>query len=261
MTRFAGVGALNAFRPLAILAARGNCSLAVLPGAVIGEGPGRARRDLAGRRAGPAGADRGAPHRNGTLGRAGAAGATTPAPMPGRRLEEPDPVVRASRRRREERSRLFDPSITVERDIRTADGVLIAAAGTRENPLESTDAHPRPAVRRRHGVRRRSPGRWRAKKRAGAPRRSCSSPAGRSSSCAGTADRSSSTRADASPRASASRRRRAWSSRTGTRLRITEIPVESLPRAGSGDRDAPGSRGAWPGPRAGLAGSDTEEED
>ena len=35
----------------------------------------------------------------------------------------------------EERSRLFDPAITVARDIRTADGVLIAAAGTRVNPL------------------------------------------------------------------------------------------------------------------------------
>ena len=42
----------------------------------------------------------------------------------------------ASRRRREERSRLFDPAITVARDIRTADGALIAAAGARMNPLE-----------------------------------------------------------------------------------------------------------------------------
>ena len=37
---------------------------------------------------------------------------------------------------REERSRLFDPAVTVARDIRTNDGVLIAAAGTRVNPLE-----------------------------------------------------------------------------------------------------------------------------
>ena len=37
------------------------------------------------------------------------------------------------------RIRLFDPSITVERDIRTHDGVLIAARGTRINPL---DVHP-----------------------------------------------------------------------------------------------------------------------
>ena len=51
------------------------------------------------------------------------------------RLEEPDPVqgiVPAT----EERSRLIDPSITVARDIRTPDGALIAAAGTRVNPLE-----------------------------------------------------------------------------------------------------------------------------
>ena len=51
------------------------------------------------------------------------------------RLEEPDPVpgiVPAT----EERSRLLDPSVTVARDIRTPDGVLIAAAGTRVNPLE-----------------------------------------------------------------------------------------------------------------------------
>ncbi len=51
------------------------------------------------------------------------------------RLEEPDPVpgiVPAT----EERSRLLDPSITVARDIRTPEGVLVAAAGTRVNPLE-----------------------------------------------------------------------------------------------------------------------------
>ena len=53
-----------------------------------------------------------------------------------RKLEEPDPapgIAPATERR----SRLFDPAITVARDIRTSDGVLIAAAGTRVNPLES----------------------------------------------------------------------------------------------------------------------------
>ena len=55
----------------------------------------------------------------------------------GRRLEEPDPVPGIAPAR-EERSRLFDPAITVARDIRTADGALIAAAGTRVNPLERT---------------------------------------------------------------------------------------------------------------------------
>ena len=51
------------------------------------------------------------------------------------RLEEPDPVpgiVPAT----EERSRLLDPSVTVARDVRTPDGVLVAAAGTWVNPLE-----------------------------------------------------------------------------------------------------------------------------
>ena len=52
-----------------------------------------------------------------------------------RRIEEPEPVQGIAPATRE-RSRLFDPAITVERDIRTPDGVLIAAAGTRMNPLE-----------------------------------------------------------------------------------------------------------------------------
>ena len=51
------------------------------------------------------------------------------------RLEEPDPVPGIAPAR-EARSRLFDPAVTVARDIRTPDGVLIAAAGTRVNPLE-----------------------------------------------------------------------------------------------------------------------------
>ncbi len=54
-----------------------------------------------------------------------------------RTLEEPAPVPGIAPAR-EERSRLFDPAITVARDIRTADGVLITAAGTRVNPLERT---------------------------------------------------------------------------------------------------------------------------
>ena len=52
-----------------------------------------------------------------------------------RKLEEPEPVPGIAPATRE-RSRLWDPAITVARDIRTADGVLIAAAGTRVNPLE-----------------------------------------------------------------------------------------------------------------------------
>ena len=52
-----------------------------------------------------------------------------------RRLAEPDPVPGIAPAR-EERSRLFDPAVTVARDIRTNGGILIAAAGTRVNPLE-----------------------------------------------------------------------------------------------------------------------------
>ena len=52
-------------------------------------------------------------------------------------LEEP-PAVAGIAPARERRSRLIDPAVTVARDIRTADGVLIAAAGTRVNPLERT---------------------------------------------------------------------------------------------------------------------------
>ena len=50
------------------------------------------------------------------------------------RLEEPDPVAGVAPAR-ERRSRLFDPAIVVERDIRSPDGTLIAAAGTRLDPL------------------------------------------------------------------------------------------------------------------------------
>ena len=52
-----------------------------------------------------------------------------------RSLEEPEPVPGIAPAR-EQRSRLFDPGITVAQDIRTADGTLIAAVGTRVNPLE-----------------------------------------------------------------------------------------------------------------------------
>ena len=52
-----------------------------------------------------------------------------------RKLEEPAPVPGIAPATRE-RTRWFDPAITVARDIRTPDGTLIAAAGTRVNPLE-----------------------------------------------------------------------------------------------------------------------------
>ena len=52
-----------------------------------------------------------------------------------RKLEEPDPLPGIASAK-EERTHLFDPAITVAKDIRTPGGVLIAAAGTRVNPLE-----------------------------------------------------------------------------------------------------------------------------
>ena len=51
------------------------------------------------------------------------------------RLEEPEALAGIAPAR-EARSRLFDPAIVVERDIYLPDGTLIAAAGTRVNPLE-----------------------------------------------------------------------------------------------------------------------------
>ena len=52
-----------------------------------------------------------------------------------RKLEEPDPVPGIAPATRE-RTRWFDPAITVARDIRAPDGTLIAGAGVRVNPLE-----------------------------------------------------------------------------------------------------------------------------
>ena len=51
------------------------------------------------------------------------------------RIEAPGRVegIEAARIRR---TRLFDPSITLDRDIRASDGTLIAARGTRINPLD-----------------------------------------------------------------------------------------------------------------------------
>ena len=169
------------------------------------------------------------------------------------KLEEPDPVVGIAPAR-EERSRLWEPAITVARDIRTADGVLIAAAGTRVNPLERVTlardllfvdgrregeiawalAHERPAkivllagrpldLIRRHR------------------RPFFFDQGGRLAARLGLRFTPSLVAQD------------------GTRLRITEIPVESLPRTRSGDRDDSGSVGAWPGPGAGRTGH--EEED
>ena len=50
------------------------------------------------------------------------------------RLEEPEAVAGIAPAR-VARTRLFDPAIVVERDIRAADGTPIAAAGTKLDPL------------------------------------------------------------------------------------------------------------------------------
>ena len=52
-----------------------------------------------------------------------------------RKLEVPDPVPGIAPAKTEQ-TRLFDPGITVAQHIRTPDGVLIAAGGTRIDPLE-----------------------------------------------------------------------------------------------------------------------------
>ena len=50
------------------------------------------------------------------------------------RLEEPEPVAGIAPATRE-RTRLFDPSVTVDRDVRAADGTVVARVGTVLNPL------------------------------------------------------------------------------------------------------------------------------
>ena len=50
------------------------------------------------------------------------------------RIEAPERVAGIAPAR-ERRERLFDPTIAVARDLRAADGTLLAAAGTRVNPL------------------------------------------------------------------------------------------------------------------------------
>ncbi len=148
-----------------------------------------------------------------------------------RKLEEPVPVGDVAPAT-EERSRLFDPGIAVVRDVRAADGALIAAAGTWVNPLARMKlvrdllfvdgrreaeiawalAHARPAkivllagrpleLMRQHR------------------RPFFFDQGGRLAARFGL------------------RRTPSLVAQDGTRLRITEIPVESLLRTGSGDRE------------------------
>ena len=164
-----------------------------------------------------------------------------------RRIAEPEAVAGIAPATRE-RSRLLDPSIVVERDIRTPDGTLIAAAGTRIDPLERIGltrdllfvdgrreaeiawalAQDRPAkivllagrpldLMRRHG------------------RPFFFDSGGTLAARFGIA---------ATPSLVA---------QEGALLRITEVPVE--------DREDPGSVGAGPGHGAGRAGIEATEED
>ena len=154
------------------------------------------------------------------------------------KLEEPDPVPGIAPAR-ERRSRLFDSAITVARDIRTSDGALIAAAGTRVNPLE------RMALARALlfvDGRREAEIAWALARE---------TESGRPSKIVLLAGRPLDLMRqyrqpfffDQGGRLAALFGLRFTPSvvaQDGTRLRITEIPVESLPRAGSEGRDDPG---------------------
>ena len=167
------------------------------------------------------------------------------APMPGHdwrsRTRRP-----ASRGPREERSRLWDPAITVARDIRTADGVLIAAAGTRVNPLERVAL-----VRDLLFVdgRREAEIAWAL---AHEPPAKIVLLAGRPLALMRQYRRPFffDQGGRLAARFGLAFRRRAWSRRTGRGSASTEIPVESLPSRlggrdglpGSGDRSGPQHR-------------------
>ncbi len=174
-----------------------------------------------------------------------------------RKLEEPEPVPGIAPAQ-ERRSRLFDPAITVARDIRSADGALIAAAGTRVNPLERfTLARDLLFVDGRS-----------AAEIAWALAHEDES--GRPAKIVLLAGR---------PLDLMRRHRRPFFfdqggrlaarfglrltpvlvEQAGTRLRITEIPVEGLPRTGSGDRDDPGSMSGLP--RTPMRGTSPQQED
>ena len=142
-----------------------------------------------------------------------------------RKLEEPDPAPGIAPAK-EERTRLFDPAITVARDIRTPGGVLIAAAGTRVNPLERMTPCPRPAVRRRQAQGRdrlgaRARGRERAAFEDRAARRTAAG-----ADAANTAGPSTSTRGGRLAQRFGLRFTPSLVEQAGTQLRITEIPVE-----------------------------------
>ena len=151
-----------------------------------------------------------------------------------RKLEEPDPLPGIAPATKE-RSRLWDPAITVARDIRTPAGTLIAAAGTRVNPLERiTLARDLLFV----DGRREAEIAWAL---------SHETESGRPAKIVLLAGRPLDLMRqhrrpfffDQGGRLAARFGLRFTPSlveQAGSQLRITEVPVESLPRAGSGDR-------------------------
>ena len=171
------------------------------------------------------------------------------------RLEEPDAVPGIAPAR-ETRSRLFDPSIAVERDIRLPDGALIAAAGTRVNPLA------------RHALsrdllfvdgRREAEIAWALNR---AKPAKIVLLAGRPLDLARTHARAFFF--DQGGRLAARFGLRFTPSlveQAGTKLRITEIPVEDRDPPGSAGAGPPGSRAGAGSPRAGGAGPNPEQED
>ena len=171
------------------------------------------------------------------------------------RLEEPDPVAEIAPAR-EARSRTFDPSIKVERDIRLPDGTLIAAAGTRVNPLA------------RHALtrdllfvdgRREAEIAWALEY---AQPAKIVLLAGRPLDLARTHGRAFFF--DQGGRLAARfglRFTPALVEQAGTQLRITEIPVEDRDAPRSMGASSPGSRAGAGSPRAGGTGANPEEED
>ena len=148
------------------------------------------------------------------------------------RLEEPDPVPGIAPAR-ERRTRLFDPAIVIERDIRLPDGTLIAAAGARVSPLAR---HPLSRGLLFVDGRREVEVEWALEYVKPAK---IVLLAGRPLDLARAHGRPFFF--DQGGRLAARfglRLTPALVEQAGSQLRITEIPVESLP-AGSGDRDGP----------------------
>ena len=171
------------------------------------------------------------------------------------RLEEPDAVPGIAPAR-ETRSRLFDPSIAVERDIRLPDGTLIAAAGTRVNPLAG---HALSRDLLFVDGRREAEIAWALEY---AKPAKIVLLAGRPLALARTHGRAFFF--DQGGRLAARFGLRFTPSlveQAGSQLRITEIPVEHRDGPGSAGASPPGSRAGAGSPRAGGAGLNPEQED